>query len=58
MFSNDKTTINVAISTTENRMKDSQIKAYKEYMEKLLKDYSENILETNYYNVDKMNLKC
>ena len=34
-------------------MKDSQIKAYKEYMEKLLKDYSENILETNYYNVDK-----
>lgn len=56
VFSNDETTINVAISITENKMKDSQIKAYKEYMEKLLKDYSENVLETNYYNVDNHNI--
>lgn len=56
VFSNNETTINVAISITENKMKDSQIKAYKEYMEKLLKDYSESVLETNYYNVDNHNI--
>ena len=32
-------------------MKDSQIKAYIEYMTELLKNHSE-IIETNYYNVD------
>lgn len=55
VFSNDETTINIAISTTENEMKDSQIKEYKEYMENLLKDNSE-IVETNYYNVDNHNI--
>lgn len=55
VFSNDETTINIAISTTENEMKDSQIKEYKEYMESLLKDNSE-IVETNYYNVDSHNI--
>lgn len=55
VFSNDETTINIAVSTTENEMKDSQIKEYKEYMENLLKDNSE-IVETNYYNVDNHNI--
>jgi len=55
VFSNDETTINIAISLTENKMKDNQIKAYKEYMEKLLKDNSE-IVSTNYYNVDNHNV--
>lgn len=55
VFSNDETTINIAISTTENKMKDSQIKEYKEYMQELLKNHSE-IIETNYYNVDNHNI--
>lgn len=55
VFSNDETTINVAISLTENQMRDNKIKEYKEYMEKILKNQSE-ILETNYYNVDNHNI--
>jgi len=55
VFSNDETTINIAVSMTENTMKDSQIKEYIEYMEKILKDNSE-IVGTNYYNVDNHNV--
>lgn len=55
VFSNDETTINIAINMTENTMKDSQIKEYVQYMERLLKDDSE-IVETNYYNVDNHNV--
>lgn len=55
VFSNDETTINIAISITENKMKDSEIKGYKEYMEELLKVRSK-IIETNYYNVDNHNI--
>lgn len=53
VFSNDETTINIAISMTDTEMKDSQIKEYKESMENLLKD---NIIESNYYNVDNYNI--
>lgn len=51
VFSNDATTINVAISQTDNNMKDNQIKKYISDMEKLLKDSSE-IVDTKYYEVD------
>ena len=51
VFSNDETTINIAISLTEDKMANNQIKEFKEQMENLLKDNSE-IIETNYYEVD------
>lgn len=55
VFSNDETTINIAINMTENIMNDSQIKEYIQYMEKILKNNSE-IVGTNYYNVDNHNV--
>lgn len=55
VFSNDETTINVAISLTENQMKDSQIKGYIKYMENVLKNNSE-IISTNVYKVDNHNV--
>lgn len=55
VFSNDETTINIAISITEDQMKDSQIYAYKQYMENLLKTNS-TIVDTNYYKVDNHNV--
>jgi len=55
VFSNDETTINIAISATENNMKNGQIKQYKEDMEKLMKDYSE-VVSTKYYKVDNHNV--
>lgn len=45
VFSNDDTTINLAISMTENKMSDSEIKQYREYMENILKSQAE-ILES------------
>lgn len=51
VFSNEQTTINVAISMTENKMRDDQIKSYITYMEQLLQNNSE-VLDTNYYEVD------
>lgn len=51
VFSNEETTINVAVSLSKNTMKDAQIKEYKEYMEKLLKENSE-IVDTRLYEVD------
>lgn len=55
VFSNDQTTINIAISITENQMKDSQIHGYKEYMENLLKTNS-TIIDSNYHKVDNHNV--
>ena len=55
VFSNDETTINIAISMTEDRMKNNQIKKYIENMENLLKG-SSKIIETNYYDVDNHNV--
>ena len=43
VFSNDETTINVAVSLTDNEMSNTQIKSYKETMENLLKNNSEII---------------
>lgn len=55
VFSNDESTINVAISMTDNQMKDENIKKFQQYMEELLKTNSE-ILESNYYQVDNHNI--
>lgn len=51
VFSSEDTKINIAVSQTDNNMKDVQIKPYIEYMEKLLKDNSE-IIEIKNYEVD------
>lgn len=51
VFSNEETTINVAISLTDNKMGDSSIKSYIASMENLLKNTS-NILDTKTYKVD------
>lgn len=55
VFSNEETTINLAISITNNELKNNQIKSFKEQMENVLKGNSE-ILETNYYEVDNHNI--
>lgn len=55
VFSNEETTINVAISLTDNQMKDAQIKQYKEYLENLLKDSGE-VISSNYYKVGNHNV--
>ncbi len=55
VFSNDETTINTAISITENEMKNEQINDYIQYMEKILKNNSE-IVATNYYKEGNHNI--
>lgn len=55
VFSNDETTINVVISLTDNKMLNSGIKDFKDYMEDLLKSNSE-IVSTDYYEVDNHNI--
>lgn len=55
VFSNEETTINLAISITNNELKNNQIKSFKEQMENVLKGNSE-IIETNYYEVDNHNI--
>lgn len=55
VFSNDETTINIAISITENEMKNDQIESYKEYMGKMLKSNSE-IISSNYYKEGNHNI--
>lgn len=55
VFSNDDMTINIAISITDDNMKNSAIKEYINYMENLLKSNSE-IIKTDYYEVDKHNV--
>ena len=47
VFSNEETTMNVAISITENNMKDDQIKTYQSTMKNILKNSSE-IVGENY----------
>lgn len=48
VFSNEQTTVNVAVSLTDNEMKDSEISGYKNYIENLLKESSEIIASENY----------
>lgn len=55
VFSNDETTINIAISLTKNQMKDSKIKEYTQYMNNLLKDTNQ-MINTNVYQVDGHNI--
>lgn len=55
VFSNEETTINIAISITENTMENNQIKSYKEYMETILKNTSE-VVSSNYYEIDNHNI--
>ena len=55
VFSNDETTINIAISLTEDKMSDAQIKPYKETMENLLKNNSK-IINSDLYEVDGHNI--
>ncbi len=54
VFSNDETTINVAVSLTDNEMSNTQIKSYKETMENLLKNNSE-IIASDLYEGDSHN---
>ncbi len=51
VFSNEETTINLAISLTEDAMKDNQIEAYIKSMETVLKQTSE-MIGTEVYQVD------
>lgn len=55
VFSNEETTINLAISITDNNMKNNQISSYQTYMEGILKNNAE-IIDTDYYEVDKHNV--
>lgn len=55
VFSNDETTINVAVSLNGNEMKNNQIKEFLNIMEKTLKDNSE-VLETDLYKIDNHNI--
>lgn len=51
VFSNDSMSINIAISITNNEMKDSEIDQYRKYMENILQSSSE-IIDTKSYKVD------
>lgn len=51
VFSNEDMTINLAISMTENKMKDKEIDQYREYMESILKA-SSDMIESKSYKVD------
>ena len=55
VFSNDETTINVAVSLTDDKMSNAQIKSYKEAMENLLKNNSE-IITSDLYEVSEHNI--
>lgn len=55
VFSNDETTINVAVSLTDDKMSNAQIKSYKEAMENLLKNNSE-IISSDLYEVSGHNI--
>jgi aspartyl-tRNA synthetase len=55
VYSNDDININIAVSLTENPMKNSQIEEFTKYMEKLFEGYSE-IVDTNYYTVSNHNV--
>lgn len=51
VFTNEETTVNIAVSLTENPMQDSQIEEYKDYMEDVMKDVSQ-VTESDCYQVD------
>lgn len=51
VYSNKETTINIAISLTDNQMKDTQIKEYQKYMVDLLKENNE-LIDNQYYEID------
>lgn len=55
VLSNTETTINVAVSFTDNEMSNDQIESYKAAMENLLKDSSQ-ILSSDFYEVDNHNV--
>ena len=55
VFSNDDTTINVAVSLTDNKMSNMQIKSFKEIMEKTFEKNSE-IITSDLYEVDNHNV--
>ncbi len=55
VFSNDDTTINVAVSLTDNKMSNMQIKSFKEIMEKIFEKNSE-IITSDLYEVDNHNV--
>ncbi len=55
VFSNDDLTINIAISMTDNKMLDSEINNYHQYMNQLLEKNSE-IIESKFYQVDQHNI--
>ncbi len=56
IFSNEETTINVAINMTDNDMKNDGIENYKAYMEGLLKENNGEVISSNYYEVDNHNV--
>lgn len=60
VFSNEETTINVAVSLTDNEMSNTQIKSYKEVMENLLKNNSKiitsDLYEVSGHNIGKIKL--
>ena len=56
IFSNEETTINVAINMTDNDMKNDGIENYKTYMEGLLKENNGEVISSNYYEVDNHNV--
>ena len=55
VFSNDDININIAISMTDNAMKNDEIKSYKDQMEELMKNNAD-IVSSNYYEVDEHNV--
>lgn len=55
VFSNEDTTINVAVSLTDNQISNNQISSYKATVLNLLKDNSE-IISSDLYEVDNHNV--
>lgn len=55
VFSNEESTINIAVSLTDNKIKDAMISSYKKYMLDILKDNNE-ILSDELYLVDGHNV--
>lgn len=56
VFSNEESSINIAINMTENDMKNDGINDYKTYLEGILKENNGEIVDSNYYEVDNHNV--
>lgn len=56
VFSNEDGSINVAINTTENEMKNEEISSYKIQMENDAKENNWKVISSNYYEVDNHNI--